>query len=527
MNASRNAVIVRDGQAPESGGQILQWDDLKTRVRSRAIWRDLLRYQDATLLTQDLDRLMRPFLAAALTRSLSRGTAHLEDRTGRRVQVTLAFLTRQFGGLVRDQLAEGALVRRVKSHLAESATSRTRIQPQGAPVYLRTDLVFGLESGGSVGHIAGVLNGLRSIWPVNPLFLTTDRIATVDEATETSILPPSSRFRNQPHLHGLASNNPFFIRAKEVLRSRSVAFVYQRYCMDNYLGPRLAADLSVPFVLEYNGSEVWVNRNWGGRRGDYRLAERIELFDLQRADVVVVVSDPLREELVARGIDEEKILVNPNGVDTDRYSLSVSGAKVRERLGLERMLVIGFIGTFGPWHGAEVLADAFARLIARDPSLRDRVRLLMIGDGPTLAETRRRLEIGGAIAETVFAGRTRQEDGPAYLAACDILVSPHVPNADGSRFFGSPTKLFEYMAMGKPIVASDLEQIGEVLEHDRTAWLVPAGDPDALADGLNLLLQDPDRRDRVGTAAREDAVAHHTWRAHTQRTLDKLVERCG
>src|SRR5207237_125725 len=77
-----------------------------------------------------------------------------------------------------------------------------------------------------------------------------------------------------------------------------------------------------------------------------------------------------------------------------------------------------------------------------------------------------------------------QDDGPEHLAAADLLVSPHVTNPDGTPFFGSPTKLFEYMAMGRPIVASDLEQIGQTLEHGRTAWLVPPGDVEALADAM-------------------------------------------
>jgi glycosyltransferase involved in cell wall biosynthesis len=150
----------------------------------------------------------------------------------------------------------------------------------------------------------------------------------------------------------------------------------------------------------------------------------------------------------------------------------------------------------------------------------------MIGDGPMLEETRRNLAEGRATAGTIFAGRTLQADGAAHLAACDILVSPHVPNPDGTPFFGSPTKLFEYMAMGKPIVASDLDQIGEVLEHDRTAWLVAPGDPDALAIGIETLVDDRERGARLGAAARDRAVDEHTWRAHVERILEALRARC-
>src|SRR4029453_10185209 len=110
-------------------------------------------------------------------------------------------------------------------------------------------------------------------------------------------------------------------------------------------------------------------------------------------------------------------------------------------------------------------------------------------------------------------------------AACDILASPHVPNADGTPFFGSPTKLFEYMAMGKGIVASDLEQIGEILHHDQTAWLVKPGDPASLMEGLKRLIDDAGLRQRLGEGARSEVVQQFTWRAHTQHIITALQAR--
>ncbi len=193
---------------------------------------------------------------------------------------------------------------------------------------------------------------------------------------------------------------------------------------------------------------------------------------------------------------------------------------------LEGRTVLGFISTFQPWHGAVVLARAFVALLHEHPEHRDSVRLLMIGTGPRLDEARRIIAAAGFSDAVHFTGLVAQEDGPAHLAACDILVSPHVPNADGTPFFGSPTKLFEYMAMGKGIVASDLDQIGEVLRHGETAWLVPPGDAGALAAGLDRLVQRSDAA-RARSAPRRGAtsLAHHTWRAHVRRTLDALDAR--
>jgi len=233
---------------------------------------------------------------------------------------------------------------------------------------------------------------------------------------------------------------------------------------------------------------------------------------------VVVVSRAMRDEIAGRGIDVSTVLVNPNGVDAERYSPAIDGSAVRAKHGLGTSVVIGFIGTFGPWHGAEVLAQAFVKMRGGNHG----ARLLMIGDGARLPDVRKILAEGRALDATVFTGLVPQEEGPRYLSACDVLVSPHVPNPDGTPFFGSPTKLFEYMAMGKAIVASKLDQIGEVLEDGKTALLVPPGDVDALSSAIARLAGDRELRECLGAEARRVAVERHTWREHTRRTVDSV-----
>src|SRR5207248_6998906 len=127
---------------------------------------------------------------------------------------------------------------------------------------------------------------------------------------------------------------------------------------------RLARRLGVPLVVEYNGSEIWMSRHWGRPLKYEALSERIERLNLSAADLVVVVSQAMKDEIVARGVDSSRVLVNPNGVDPGRYSPGVDGTAVRTQYGLRDAVVIGFIGTFGPWHGAEALAHAYVKLRA-------------------------------------------------------------------------------------------------------------------------------------------------------------------
>ena len=101
-----------------------------------------------------------------------------------------------------------------------------------------------------------------------------------------------------------------------------------------------------------------------------------------------------------------------------------------------------------------------------------------------------------------------------------MLVSPHVPLADGSEFFGSPTKIFEYMAMSKGIVASRLGQIGEVLENEKSALLVEPGNVQQLSEALVRLAESSSLREHLGEAARQAAVERHTWKGNAQNVLD-------
>ncbi|MCL4079345.1 glycosyltransferase [Coriobacteriia bacterium Es71-Z0120] len=510
-----------------SGVEVISFEELRSWVSNGRVLGKVLRYRSAELRTYALPALGRWLPTALLMRALTCGPVEFTDEAGARERIDAARIVRLGFQWARDALRSGSLVRRVGRAVdALGARSACVLPDSGAPLYLRTDFAFGLRGGGSVGHIAGVLNKLDAFGE-KPVFISSDFIPTIRSDIETHVVWPQPEFRDIGELWSAAYNEHFLARAREIVGPRRVRFVYQRYSHNNYCGLALSSALGVPFVLEYNGSEVWMARHWGRPLKHERLAEKIELANLRGADLVVVVSKAMRDELVARGIDPTKILVNPNGVDPDVYRPDLDGSEVRCRYGLEGLTVVGFIGTFGRWHGAEVLVDAYGRLLERREDLRGRTRLLMVGDGITASEARAAAQHHGIADNVIFTGTVPQELGPVHLAAMDVLVSPHVPNPDGTPFFGSPTKLFEYMAMGRGIVASDLDQIGEVLEHDRTAWLVKPGDAEDLSRGIERLVDDPELRARLGAAAREQAVAKHTWREHTRRIVEALRERCG
>jgi glycosyltransferase involved in cell wall biosynthesis len=246
------------------------------------------------------------------------------------------------------------------------------------------------------------------------------------------------------------------------------------------------------------------------------LLERFERLNIEAATRIFVVSEVERQNLLRANVPGEKIVVNPNGVDTERFQPGIGGDAARHELGIaEHETVAGFVGTFGPWHGVLTLAQAIA--LMPDDS---RVRFLLIGAGRFRDEVEQIIRDAGKEKQVIFAGHVDHQKVPALLDACDILLSPHVPLEDGSDFFGSPTKLFEYMAMGKGIVASRLGQIGDVLVDEETALLVEPGNVSELQSSILRLASSPELCARLGAAARRAAVERHTWKRNAQRVID-------
>ena len=261
---------------------------------------------------------------------------------------------------------------------------------------------------------------------------------------------------------------------------------------------------------------------------EYLLAEALAF---KQATMISVVSVEVGNSLVARGIDPGKILVNPNGADLMAYAPADAAERnaICAELGLApNKIVVGFTGTFGGWHGVDVLADAMPKICARAPS----VHFLLIGDGNykhlvDKAVTDHHLE-----ARVTAVGRVPQAMGARYLKVCDIYVSPHNSHMIDSRFFGSPTKIFEYMAMGGGIVASDLEQIGEILSPafrvndlsnaalevtDQRAVLCEPGALDEFVDAVVALAERPALWGPLGRNARTAVAQHYSWARHVAR----------
>jgi glycosyltransferase involved in cell wall biosynthesis len=398
-----------------------------------------------------------------------------------------------------------------------------KVTPRSRPrvVYLRSTPGPGTQAGGAASHIKGVVEGLEKLG-VEVHIVSNDLIAGMNATEDRFTVIPPQPGGNTRALFDIHNNLVFTRGAVPLIEQADPDFIYQRYARFSWAGVVAAMRIKRPLFLEYNGSEVWVGRHWD-RVGSLELLERYERLNLDAATRIFVVSEVERRNLEARGVRSEKIVVNPNGVDVERFRPGVGGAETRRELGIaDDEVVAGFVGTFGPWHGVEKLAEAIKSMPA---SLR--VRFLLVGSGSLHAEVEKQLESEAKAGRVIFTGAVAHDRVPKLLDACDILVAPHVPLADGSEFFGSPTKIFEYMSMGKGIVASRLGQIGEVLVDEETALLVEPGNAGEVGNAIVRLIESETLRTRLGGRAREVAEREHTWMHNAQRVLKAYEDLTG
>jgi len=386
-------------------------------------------------------------------------------------------------------------------------------------VYLRTDNFRGLQEGGSFTHFRGVIKGFSELG-YKIQYIGSGRIEVPNVDFPEVVIPYPKKI-NLPEIPEIYYNWRFIPKALKIIKKQKPLFIYQRHSIFNVCGAVLSQITGIPLILEYNGSEPWVRQKWGGLLIFKRLCYFMENFSLKRAKIITVVSKPMKEELIKRGLPEGKILVNYNGVDIEEFNPNIDGLKIKKKLNLEDKIIIGAVSTFGAWHGMPVLAQAIKPIVQQFqiPNSKFQIHFLFIGDGVQRPECERIIREAEMENYVTFTGTVSYTEIPKYLAACDILVSPHVPNPDGTPFFGSPTKLFEYMAMGKGIVASNLAQIGEVLKDRQTALLVSPGNIDSLFYGIIELIKDGDLRNTLGRNAREEVVKKYTWQQNVQNLL--------
>lgn len=234
-----------------------------------------------------------------------------------------------------------------------------------------------------------------------------------------------------------------------------------------------------------------------GARG---LARRTYRAVTGHASLLVAVSGAIRALLIAEGLPAHKIVAIPNGISESLLRHEVNGAAQRAALGLPPgTAVVGFVGSFQPYHHVDWLIEAFARLPADLPA-----HLLLIGEGQRASAARAQVLALGLQDRVTFTGRVAYEQVAGALAAADIAIMP------ATNSYGNPMKLYDYLALGKAIVAPDQPTITEIVTDGETALLFAPENIPAMAQTLERLIRDEALRTRLGAQAAA-AAPQHTW----------------
>ena len=290
-------------------------------------------------------------------------------------------------------------------------------------------------------------------------------------------------------------------------------------------GLTAARRLGLPFIYEIRGLKqlLEVARDPAFVDSDrHELLDRLEVSVVRSADVVFVITEALRHEIARRGVDEQRLVVVPNGVRTTRFQVRERDPELERQLRLSGKAVIGYVGALVHYEGLDVLLDAVAGLKEH----RQDFHVLVVGDGAHERAIRShadRLRLDDVVT---FTGRVSHADVERYLSLVDIAPLPRLPLQVCELI--SPLKPFESMAMGKVVVASDVAALTEIVQDGKTGRVFRKGDPADLRRVLGQLLDEPGQRRALGLAAREWVVRERDWATITgivDSTYRELLER--
>lgn len=274
--------------------------------------------------------------------------------------------------------------------------------------------------------------------------------------------------------------------------------------------------LKLPYVLFYDADDIF-ELDFLGKplTGILRWrAKQIIQYTLSVANFIICVSKATKTRLVnVWHVPSNKIAVFPNGVDVHLYRpYPEKRVETRASLGLGSQPVVIYVGSFNRWHDVATLLDAFVQVLSIFPD----GRLLLIGDGKKRQAMVQHVADLGIEYAVKFTGRLTHSEIPCLVSAADVAVAPY-PKME-EAWWGSSMKLFEYLASGIAVVASDIgEQVCEVIQHGINGLLAEPEDASALATALIKLIGDPTLRSQLGQRARDDAVMKYSWEHYLSR----------
>lgn len=290
--------------------------------------------------------------------------------------------------------------------------------------------------------------------------------------------------------------------ARDLIEHWKPDVIYERYSLYGKAGYNIAKAYGLPHVLEVNAlmtDEQSDRIRFGG------IARAVERKILQQARHIIVVSDPLRDQIGEIRGSKGNISRIPMGVDLEKFNDTIDATATRAELGLTDKYVIGYVGTLTGWHGIKLLYGLAAKL--KEMDVKDFQILVVGGDPRRLANHRRRVSQEGLEGTIHFMGPVAHSEVPRYIRSMDVTLIPD------TTYWSAPSKMFEYQGCGVPIVAPRYPAVEGAMEDGVEGLIFEPRNVEAMAEAVAELYAHPERRKQMGREARARAEREHSWRS--------------
>jgi glycosyltransferase involved in cell wall biosynthesis len=327
------------------------------------------------------------------------------------------------------------------------------------------------------------------------------------------------RLQSELHLPYLALFDSYRIADACRQNLQDFDLIHERFNLLALGGALASRKLGLPFVLEVN-ADLLEQRKFKGtpEKGLRRLfAVWATQLCFKAAEKIICISTDLKDHLHRQwNIEDHKLAVLPCAAAVDAFRPNHKTELVRRSLGLTTEPVVMWVGGFYPWHDLDLLIDSFTRVLQKQP----KAKLVLVGEGQTRPAVTQKIMRSGLGHAVIMTGAIAHTSVPEMVSIAEVAVVPAAPVPASRGGTGTPLKLFEYMAAGKAVVATALNQATEVIQHGHNGLLVEAGNVNGFAKAILDLLDDSEKRGRLGQNARQDAVEQHSWEQYTRRLVE-------
>jgi glycosyltransferase involved in cell wall biosynthesis len=272
----------------------------------------------------------------------------------------------------------------------------------------------------------------------------------------------------------------------------------------------------IPYIVEVNGLIIDEMIMWGRPKLLMKIAKLSERTNYKQAKKIVAVTQGVKEGIKELyNIPDEKIVIIGNGANTDLFKpMDISEARKELKFDTDSNYVC-FVGALAPWQGIEYFVQSAPLILDQIPN----TKFLVVGDGPMKEGLINLAEKTGVSDKFIFSGAVPYEKIPLYINTCEVCVAPFV-NARNKKIGLSPLKMWEYLACGKPAIASDISGVNDLLEESNAGIVVPPENLEEFAKAIIKLLKNEKLREEMGKNGREYVVKNHSWELVAKRVAE-------